>query len=236
VIALAKLDEGAEHPAGPAAAEKLNEPAAAATSIDAGAEDDDASVSRILKTTTYCALFAAGGHVLIWIGYLINAHTNSKWIPWQPVVGIALAGVATLSFGGFYAATLRARVAIASSFLLTFLVLLTYELTLTQLAVHFSDVNDATTLLTDLRKEVGVIIAFYFGSEAAIGVAKSIGVAVGGPDKTKAIMTSDRDVATIGRGDKTNVFQLKTPDRQSTQRRRPRPAAKPANGVAEHPG
>ena len=160
--------------------------------------DEGVSVKRILRTTTWCALAACTGHILIWIGYLIRLQNGPNWIPWEPVVGISLAAIATLSFGGFYAGARRARVAIASSFLLTFLVLLTYELTLVELSAKSGGTEvsgGVVDFLSELRGSVGVIVGFYFGSEAAISVAKAIGVAFGKPESAAAVMTSDRDVA-----------------------------------------
>ncbi|WP_330474825.1 hypothetical protein [Terrabacter sp. C0L_2] len=187
--------------------EDLNPPPAAASSgasqtvvgrDQGGGADEGVSVKRILRTTTWCALAACAGHILIWIGYLIRLQNGPNWIPWEPVVGISLAAIATLSFGGFYAGARRARVAIASSFLLTFLVLLTYELTLVELSAKSGGTEvsgGVVDFLSDLRGSVGVIVGFYFGSEAAISVAKAIGVAFGKPGSAGAVMTSDRDVA-----------------------------------------
>ena len=89
---------------------------------------------------------------------------------------------------------------------------MSYELTLPQLAGHLSGADDATAVLTDLRREVGVIIAFYFGSDAAISVAKSIGISAGAASKTRAIMTSDRDVAAEPKNGvtKPTIFSLRS--------------------------
>lgn len=182
-------------PAGAAVASA--EPAASS----ADTFDEGVSVRRILKTTTWCAIAAASGHVLIWLGYVLRVRGGpeaTNWIPWEPVVGVSLALIATISFGGFYAGARRARVAIASSFLLTFLVLLTYELTLVELSLKSGgpEVSGGVAdFLKDLRGSVGIIIGFYFGSEAAISVAKTIGVAFGRPENVPQVMTADRDVA-----------------------------------------
>ena len=177
--------------------------------------DEGVSVRRILKTTTWCAIAAASGHILIWLGYVLrvrNGPDATNWIPWEPVVGVSLALIATISFGGFYAGARRARVAIASSFLLTFLVLLTYELTLVELSLKSGgpEVSGGVAdFLNDLRGSVGIIIGFYFGSEAAISVAKTIGVAFGRPENVSQVMTADRDVAVAPASAADGIVQVR---------------------------
>jgi hypothetical protein len=103
-------------------------------------------------------------------------HWIDKGIFWQPVVGISLVIVSIAAFGGFYVATRRARVAIAAAFLLTFLVSLTYVLTVQDLADKASR-GLANDMFADLRTVVVTIIGFYFGSEAIVASAKVIGAA-----------------------------------------------------------
>lgn len=165
---------------------------------EAGSDDDDkadegVSVRRILFTTVLCAFVAASGHVLIYIGWLIDRRTpgdgTDAYIPWEPCVAITLALIGVIAFGGFYAASLRARIAIASSFLLTFLVLLSFELSISELFQR------PVALVGDLRDSVRLIVAFYFGSEAAISGAKALAVGFGRPENANKVMTSDRDLA-----------------------------------------
>jgi len=159
--------------------------------------DEKTGVARILRTTTWCLVAAGTGHLLIWAGWLVYRGGHGIWVPWQPVVGISIAAIACLAFGGFYAASRRARVAIAATFLLTFFTLLSYQLHLRQLSeVTGTDIpGGAPELIKDMRTSVATIIGFYFGSEAAISAAKALGVAFGKTENIAAVMTSDRDVA-----------------------------------------
>jgi hypothetical protein len=175
---------------------------------DDGPRDVGVSTEAIIKTTTWCAVFAVLGHLVVYGNYLLwlngwqpsPPHEDSNWIPWQPPVGIALALVATVAFGGFYAASQRARVAIAASFLLTFLVLLTFEVTIGALSQasggQYAD-GGAVDFVHDLRGFTGIIVGFYFGTEAAISVAKVLGVAFGSSGDKQDILRSDRDVARV---------------------------------------
>ena len=153
--------------------------------------DTEVSPWAIVWTTVICALFASLGHGVLWWAY---ATGRSSDVPWQPVTGIALVIVEIASFGGFYLASRRARVAIASSFLLTFLVSLSYVLTLQGLA-EATQVEGAKDLFDDFRNIVTVIIGFYFGTEAAISVSKVIGVSRSGT--ATDIRRADRDL--VGR-------------------------------------
>jgi len=159
---------------------------------DSGDADEKVSVRWVILTTGICVSVAALGHLLILVGYLWH-RGEDPLIPWQFCVGITVALIAVVAFGGFYAATLRARVAIASSVILTFLVLLSFDLSIAEL---FGRPGAAPSLLTgDLRHYVGTVIAFYFGSEALISGTKAIGVAFGKPDTASQVMTVDRDAA-----------------------------------------
>lgn len=133
---------------------------------------------------------------------VLGAFCLSSWVasrvavPWEPIVGSSLALVSIGAFGGFFLSSRRARVAFAASFILTFLLLLSYMLTLEAL----SAAADATqggknaltavqTLLNDFRGDVGLIVAFYFGTDAAIS-------------GLKILKTRDADVADIARMDR----------------------------------
>ena len=150
-------------------------------------EEPDVSPTRdgriaVFVTTILCALFAGAGHLTLLIADMDD---------WQPIVGASLALVAAISFGGYFYASLRARVAIAASFTLTFLLILTYALTLTQLGEWESD-SLADSMMTDFRVIVQTIIAFYFGTETLITVTKIIKIPA--EDGAKAITRSDRDL------------------------------------------
>ncbi len=107
------------------------------------------------------------------------------------VTGISLSGVATTAFGGFYIASRRAR-ATAASFLLTFLVTLPFVLTIEALAGRTT--GSASALFDDFRNIVGLIVAFYFASEAAVSGLK---VFLAGREGANlgAIQRADRDLA-----------------------------------------
>ena len=99
--------------------------------------------------------------------------------------------VAVVSFGGSLLASLRARVAITASFVLTFLLMLTYVMTISQIG-EWSSRSLAQSLMDDFRSIVQTIIVFYFGSEAFISVSKVIKTPRElGP---KAVMRCDRDL------------------------------------------
>lgn len=97
-------------------------------------------------------------------------------VAWEPVVGSSLTMVALASFGGYFLASRRARVGLAASFVLTFLLLFSFVLTLRALNVGGSGSGSASDLLngfvTDFRGHVALIVAFYFGTDAAVSAAK----------------------------------------------------------------
>ena len=146
----------------------------------------------IVVTTAICAVFAAAGHGMLWLAY--SNEWNSREdvdVPWQPVAGISIVVVAVVAFGGFYVASRRARVAIAASFLLTFLVTLTYAISLEDLAGATR--GDARELIDDFRYIVTLIVGFYFGTEAAVSIAKIRQVST--TDATTSdVQSADRDL------------------------------------------
>ncbi len=146
---------------------------------------DKVSARALLWTTVICVLGAVLGHVLLGLNY------ENAWLPWQPIAGASLALVAVTSFGGFYLASRRARVAITASFLLTFLVLLTYVVTISQI----KDVADAPEgLVSDFRIVVQTIIGFYFGTEAIVAATKVMGVARSTDSTARDVRRADRDL------------------------------------------
>jgi len=107
--------------------------------------------------------------------------SRDKALAWQPVVGLSLSVVAVAAFGGFYLASRRSRVGFAASFVLTFLVLLSYMLTLEGLAAAANgsqegalsaSADSVRELLTDFRGSVALIVGFYFGTDAAVSAVK----------------------------------------------------------------
>jgi hypothetical protein len=164
-------------------------------------ERDTIAIAPIIWTTVICALIAAGGHVTLWIasstGWTVPIETpdgnRGAAVPWQPVTGIVLVLVAIVAFGGYFIAARRARVAISASFLLTFLVALSYVLTLQGLA-QATQAGGAKDLFNDFRTVVIVIIGFYFGTEALVSGAKIIGAAITRNDPTM-VQRMDRDLA-----------------------------------------
>jgi hypothetical protein len=165
-------------------------------------EPDSIAIAPVIWTTAICGLFAVGGHAVLWMGSSLGwtmptEGSRGASVPWQPVTGIVLAAVAIVAFGGFFIAARRARVAISASFLLTFLVALTYVLTVQGLAEDTQ--GGAKELFNDFRTVVIVIIGFYFGTEALVSGAKIIGTALGRGD-VKQVQKADRDLAPRARG------------------------------------
>lgn len=156
----------------------------------AGGDDDpDSAVEGrpILWTTLGCLLFAVGGHAMLWVAYARHWGTKA---PWQPIAGISIIGVAVIAFGGFYVASRRARVAIAASFLLSFLLMLTFAVTIDRFADGLSET--ATELLRDYRVVIQTIVGFYFSSEAVVSAAKVIATSRTGT--AAQIRRADRDL------------------------------------------
>lgn len=155
-----------------------------------GEPEGGTSTRALVLTTLVCLAFAVGGHAVLWWAY---ADGNAR-VPWQPVVGIALAGVAVASFGGFYAASRRSRIGVAAGFLLTFLVLLTYALTIEALPGG-DEAETAGKLLADFRWVVATVILSFFGTEGAVGVTKVRAVARTA-GTTAEVVRADRDLVT----------------------------------------
>lgn len=164
--------------------------------ITEAADDDggyeEIAMRPIIWTTVICAAMAIAGHGLMWAAYALewNRPGNVN-VPWEPIAGISLSVVAIVAFGGFYIASRRARIAIAASFLLTFLVTLPFVLTIDAFVPQTEQAKD---LFGDFRKIVSLIIGFYFASEAAVSGLKVI--RAGSSDVTLAdIQRADRDLA-----------------------------------------
>ncbi|MBB2924655.1 hypothetical protein [Cellulomonas cellasea] len=115
-------------------------------------------------------------------------------VPWQPLVAIALSVVSLTTFGGFYVAVRRARIALTASFLLTFLAMLPFALTIPELAT-VAETRFAADLLQQFSTVVGTVVVFYFGSEAVITGGKLFATAQK-PEAAAEFRRADRDLAT----------------------------------------
>jgi hypothetical protein len=156
------------------------------------------------------ATAVAAGFVVAMLFGIARLSAAGTSLAWQPIVGLSLSVVAVAAFGGFYLASRRARVGFAASFILTFLVLLSYMLTLDGLAAvadggssglgddEFAAAAGAIRdLLTDFRGSVALIVGFYFGTDAAVSVVKILRTHADGNE----IARLDRDLAVPVAGD-----------------------------------
>lgn len=165
------------------------------------APQDDVSevnVKAVVWTIGLATAFAVGAHGLIGLNYWLGVNQNpgdDLNAPWQAIVGAGLTGVALVSFGGFYIATSRARVAIASTFILTFLVMLPFALTIPELGTN-AETEFAQELVRQFSTVVGTVVAFYFGSEAVISGLKIWTIAQKAGATAEAVKRADRDLAT----------------------------------------
>lgn len=149
---------------------------------------DEIAIQPVVWTTGICLAFAVFGHAMLWAAYAF------RWgsVPWEPVAGISLSGVAIVAFGGFYIASRRARIAITASFLLTFLVMLPFAVTID--ALNKKTAHNVNNFVDDFRNIVGLIVGFYFASEAAVSGLKVFQAGRG--DRNLAdIQRADRDLA-----------------------------------------
>lgn len=154
---------------------------------------DDFKARPLLFTMGICVAAGVLGHGILWLADAVG-WLESGAVTWQPVTGISLVIVAFTAFGGFYIASRRARVAITSSFLLTFLVSLSYAITLAGFGEALN--SDAKEIFADFRYAVTLIIGFYFGSEAAVGVAQAIAVSKTQGSTPADVHRADRDLVT----------------------------------------
>ncbi|GAA2719234.1 MULTISPECIES: hypothetical protein [Streptomyces] len=138
-----------------------------------------------LWTMLVCLLAGVAGHAFL------LASPDSGGLG-KPVIGITLVVVAFTAFGGCYVASQRARVAIAASFLLTFLLSLSYAVTVVGFGQSIS--GDAKDIFSDFRSAVTLIIGFYFGSEALVGAGRAIGVGLTDGSRAQDVWRSDRDL------------------------------------------
>jgi hypothetical protein len=190
---------------------ETTEPAPDADTRPREVDRDDGHVEEVkpefvIGTTALCLFFGAFGHVFLCVAYSTGSNLaraeagQPALVVWQAAVGVSIVGVALTAFGGFYAASLRARVAITASFLLTFLVMLSYALTIRDFAS--ATVGAASELVGDFRAVVITVIGFYFGSEAVVSAMKVYGVAKS-HGSARDVVRADRDLPIDRKGIKT---------------------------------
>jgi len=88
---------------------------------------------------------------------------------------------------------LEFRVAITASFLLTFLVMMSFALTLPEFAKSTQS-EFMTQIQHNFFSVVVAVVGFYFGSEAVVSIAKAVSVTKA-PESAAEITRSDRDLA-----------------------------------------
>jgi hypothetical protein len=153
-------------------------------------EEKWASYLLGLAAAAAAALVAGILCVVAWMS------SSGRQVAWEPVVGSSLTMVALASFGGYFLASRRARVGLASSFVLTFLLLFSFMLTLRALSTTTSGSQSADLLsgfVTDFRGHVALIVAFYFGTDAAVSAAKILKTPAS--EGSAEISRLDRDLA-----------------------------------------
>lgn len=161
---------------------------------DDGAEHVD--VRAIVVTIIIAAVTVILANLVVMVNYMHdsnNATSDDDWnLPWQAPVSIALAVVSLATFGGFYVAARRARIAIAASFLLTFLVMLPFALTIPDLGSG-EQTALAKSLINQFGGVVSTVAVFYFGSEAVITGLK-LWTTAQNPDAARVLARADRDL------------------------------------------
>jgi hypothetical protein len=132
------------------------------------------------------AFIAICGHGVIWLGYEFG------WgLPIEPITAIVLTVTGVTTFGGFYIGTHRMRVAIAASFILVYFIVFTFALSLGSFSSNLYE-GPVAALFTNFLDQVEVVVLFYLGAEAAIGVGKAISTGKGNADPAD-IRKADRD-------------------------------------------
>lgn len=161
---------------------------------DDGVETVD--VKAIAWTIGIAAFFALAANMTLLVNYMhdsTNADSASDWnVPWQAPVAMALSVVSLVTFGGFYIAARRARIAMAASFLLTFLVMLPFALTIPEFGTG-DQTALAQTLIDQFGGVVSTVIVFYFGSEAVITGLK-LWTTAQNPSAAAVLARADRDL------------------------------------------
>jgi hypothetical protein len=149
----------------------------------------------LFVTTAACVGVAVLGNGLLWWG-TANGQID-KTVFWAPVFAIVTTVTALVSFGGFYAASRRARVAIASSFVVTFFVMMVSSLTITALN-DSAQAKLAGQLVGDFRSIVLTVVGFYFGSETLITMVKTVAARKSTDDTMRETLGRiDRDLPVV---------------------------------------
>jgi hypothetical protein len=158
-------------------------------------ETQDGYINKraVYVTIAVCVVAALVVHLVLLVADLFNGEGAYSSAGWQPLVGIALSIVSLVAFGGFYLAARRFRVAITASFLLTFLIMMSFGLTLPEFA-RATQSEFMTRLQDNFFSVVVAVVGFYFGSEALVSIAKSVSV-MKAPESAHQITRSDRDLA-----------------------------------------
>ncbi|MDZ5660984.1 hypothetical protein SFC79_04340 [Nocardioides sp. S-58] len=131
------------------------------------------------------------GNAVLWVG-LANGWID-KYVFWPPIFAIVVSVVALVTFGGFYIASHRARVAIASSVITTFMVMLVFSLTISGLNSN-AEASLAKELIQDFRTIVLTVVGFYFGTESIVTVSKIFATSRSDPALRPDIAEVDEDL------------------------------------------
>lgn len=152
--------------------------------------DDGVSIRWVAAATIICVVMIIVAHALLYIAFRYNWTRTEDQIPiiWQPIIGGTLGIISLSSFGMFYAASRRARVAITASFILTFLASLTFVLTVPAFAGETTK-QAALGIFGDFRSLLTTIVIAYFGSEGLISATKAISTAVANRGQSAEVTT-----------------------------------------------
>lgn len=163
-----------------------------------GSHPSEAQDGYINKRAVYVTIGTCVGaaifvHLVFLATDVVNGERAFSTAGWQPLVGIALSIVSLVAFGGFYLAARRFRVAITASFLLTFLIMMSFALTLPEFA-KATESDFMNEIEDNFFKVVVAVVGFYFGSESLVSIAKAVTV-MKAPESAHEITRSDRDLA-----------------------------------------
>ena len=163
-----------------------------------GSRPSEVQDGYINKRAVYVTIgTCVGAAILVHLAFLVTDILNGKdsysAAPWRPLVGIALSVVSLFAFGGFYLASRRFRVAITASFLLTFLIMMSFGLTLPEFA-KATESDFMNQIEHNFFNVVVAVVGFYFGSESLVSIAKAVTV-MKAPESAHEITRSDRDLA-----------------------------------------
>lgn len=137
-------------------------------------DDEVNNAAAVLWTTGLCAVTLASAHIILGVNYWLELRDGTQdpsELTWEPVVGLALGLVGIFAFGGFYVAARRARVGIGAAFILTFLAMLSFALTIPAMS-GYAATEFVKQLVEQFTAVVSTVVAFYFGTEAVISGLK----------------------------------------------------------------